>query len=815
MANRIEIFVEVDPTGRGAGAIRKITAEIETLGKKSGQAGSVGRDALGGFAGGLGIPTSIAAATAAIGAGILVVSKNAIQASNDYISAARLLRSDTQEAGLEFAKTSQEAKKFGDDLGLALNDAERSYGKFLRVLKAGGLLENREKFTKDFENLTAAYGLTANEIETLTSQLLNGQDEALNKLGLADPSQLYKRYAENVGKTVDALTEEEKARARILAVTEKGSRFAGVQAEYLNSAPGQWAQLTAAISDSSAALGDYLNKSYLLRDIRTVLKGVISGRGLDLVPFALEEQQKQRDLRAKELFEKEQARLDAFQRRSQDALGVPEALRNPFGSFENRITLLGRDAAEKERKGFEEQYEALFKNKRLDKVTAEFAERQFKEIRNIFSPEKQAEIEAGFNKFWDKYARVALGALRQAREGAGKLFDSFTERGVGANNPMVKVLADAANQAEVLRKTYGVLGESAVKDLIRIEERLTRQKILALELDAQLKANALNREASSLADTTGLSGRQERLLSELGARINAATNSPGLLAVADALGRGAVGNRRLEGEEVLQRRFAETIGKSFDALTDAEKAQATRNRELEIERLNRNPNFIESGLNISQDKIARQAIDNLRDLENFGFQEGATFGTKAKAALNEALVNLFNGLSPELQASIATGAEGASVKASFVDAFTGAAENLQAQIKEEIAKQAVADKAIEGVRDDIATIEKLRREGLPTTEADARLLAVTGALDPKELTADIRQARIEALRREADRQINLQEEAIKATQEAKTSTDKLTSSIDKLAGEIRKPENRRLLVEINNKAKATVREELYGSLQED
>jgi hypothetical protein len=261
----------------------------------------------------------------------------------------------------------------------------------------------------------------------------------------------------------------------------------------------------------------------------------------------LQEQAKLEQIRAEQ-----QKFLDDSQRKSFDT--------NDFSSPTARLNALGKEGAEKEKTAFINQYEALFKDKRLDKVTAQFAERQFLLIRNIFDPKKAQEIEAQFIKFWDKYAKVALGALKNARDGAEKFYSSITERGEGRSNPFVKVILEADEASRNLQKTFGVLGDSAVKDLRKIEESFTRQRLLALELDAQLKANSLRREATNLANPTGLSGREERLLNQLDIRINAATNAPGLLAVADALGRGAVGSRAIGGEELLQRRYASGLG---------------------------------------------------------------------------------------------------------------------------------------------------------------------------------------------------------------------------------------------------------------
>lgn len=776
MANKIEILVEVDPYGRGSAKIKTVGTEVDNLTAKTNKAGQAGRSALDGFAGGLGIPTSVAAASSAIAAGILLVGNAAKNSSLDAANAQRILKSDAQAAGIAFTAAQAEARAFGDDLALSNTQATLSFTQFIRVVKAAGLTENLTKYRKNFADLAAAYGLQAADVTTLVSQLISGQDEALNRLGLPDPSVLYKKYAAAIGKTVDQLTAEELVRARLLAVTEKGEQFAGAAQERLTQQTGQWATLEKKISEATTALGDFLLKQTVIGELPLLLT-----HPFDLVPAKQKQLDDARAAQAAAARAKALADSDAYFKRENESSNAPGALRNPFGSFNNRVTLLGADQAAKERENFVSQYTELFKDPRLTTATAIFAEEQFRQIRGIFDPKKSQEIEADFTKFWDKYAKVALGALKTARDAAEKNLATIADRATGGSNPFVKLLTEADERAKELRKTFGVLGESVVKDLLKAEEAFNRQRTLALQLDQELKAAALRREADTLKGFNGISGAEQRRLNQIDSQVSAAESIPGLLAKAEAISRGLV--------QLQSGQF------------DAEGKRINPKDALKYELGGK-----------GQDRVNSEIFDMLTKINTGGFGFGSQGGKQAEGAVNAALVRLFDSLAPEMQARIAQGLEGGNQQRTFAGAFRGQAQSFQDAIREEIAKAKVADQAVSSVREDIARIEEARRQGLDSREADARLLATTGALSPAEQTADIRQARIEALRREADRSVTAQTDATKAVDSAREATDRLTTAIDKLAEESRKPENRRLLVEIQNRAKADVRSELYGGL---
>lgn len=776
MSNKVEILVEVDPTGRGAAAIKSISANIDTLGRKTKEAGGAGREAADGLAGGLGIPLSIGGATAALGAGILVVGSQAKDAALNAANATRVLKSDAQEAGLAFDVARIKAQKFGQDLAVSNAQAEVSFARFLRVVKAAGELKNLDKFQKQFTDLAAAYGLTATEVETLTSQLLSGQDEALNRLGIADPSGLYKLYAAQVGKTVENLTEEEKVRARLLAVAEKGAKFAGVAAQRLASEVGQWATLKKNIEDATVALGEYITKSVVGSKIPTVINAAVKNPVSAILagsvigsPFFLEQ------IKAEMELEVDKVRMAANAARLAAALKIKADQTAFIAKFSGTV-----DPAEqaKIKEGFTAQYEALFKSKNLDATTADFAERQFKQIGKIFDPEKAKEFEEKFTAFWDKYSKTALDALKKARDAADGNFGRLAELGTDANNPFLKILLPAEERARSLQETFSILGDRVVDTMLKAERAATRQALLGAQLDAQLSANAKRREADALASFSGLTGSEGRKLGVVDRQIEAAQNIPALLATANALARGLT--------KVTEGQFNE-------------KGERT------------NPNEpLKRELVVDADKVNKDILERLLDVNKLGL--GGAAGTQAQEKITAAIVDLFDGLSPEMKARIARGEEGQGVKRIFEDALRDTAQSYTDAVKQEIANAKVADEAINSVKKDIADINAARQAGLSTAAADARLLATTGNLAPGEMSADVRQARIEALRRDADRDVAAQVEADLAIDRARISTEALTKSIDALAVDMRNPSNRKLLIEITKRAGVDARTELYGSL---
>lgn len=809
--NKIEILVEVDPGGQGAKAIKSITANVESLGKGGKTAGDEGAKSLNGM-----LNTALGAATAITGVvtAAAATTKYFVDSSLNGQRAMNVLKADAQQAGLTIADAGEKAKKFGNDLQLSNTQAEKSFGQFLRVVRAAGEVNNVDKYQKNFENLAAQYSLTAGEIETLTQQLLSGQDEALNRLGIADPGALYQKYADSVGRTVQSLTDEEKVRVRLNALSEKGAQFEGAVNERINSQIGYWGQLEKSIADASQTLGDFLLKQTIIGDVPLLAQAAATGQD----PFVLKQKQIADQYKAGE----ETARIaaqkqsDAYFKALTDGLNSKEALKNPFGSFANLVSIDGGTQATKIRDDFIKQYEALFKTKGVTDVTKIFAQDQFNNIKGIFTADKQVQIQQGLDKMFKPALDKVTGYLKKARDEAGALFGDLSSRYAGnESNPFVKILVEADSNARKLEKTFGALGEAATAEFRKIEAGYVRQQTLGAQLDNDLKAAANRREANRLANPVGLNAAQERELSTFDAKITAATNTATLKATAAAIRSGAVGNRQINAKEFFETQYANRLGVLPNDLTDSQKFLATRGKDSQIEQLDKRMQFfVDSGLNLNSGKLFDETFGSLRRLIGESGQ-GGDVGRRETSAVSDALANYFNGLDKEQQARIATGGEGKDTQNIFANAFDNQAKELQNKIGDEIAKGRVSDEAIKGLRSDIAEITKARAAGLDSRGADARLLSVTGAIPINEQPADIIQARIEALRREADRTANEQKDAIDATNKARESTDNLIKSIDTLATQIKDPKQRRLLIQIANATTANVRDELYGSTGED
>jgi hypothetical protein len=815
MANKIEIFIEVDPNGKGAAGIKKITLNLDEMQNKGNNAAANTGSGLNSLVSSItGVQLSLVGVVALIGE----LSKKGNEAYIEGAAAQRALETDAKKAKISFEDARKEAAAFGHDLGLSATEGEQGFSKLLRVAREAGDVQGIDRIRKHFEDLVAAYGLTLEETKTLENQLLTGQERGFKRLGIDDIKASYEKYAESVGRTVSQLTEQEKIQVRLNVLEGEAEKNRGAAEQFVNSQVGQWQKLGAAIKDDYLAIGTFINTAAVLKDIPFILQN----------PFNAVERYQQK---------LEQDRKVAEQKARNEALSASDtALRNAqLGNLRGELALdptnqklrfknldylaadLGSDeAAAAQRDKFVEQYKALMEDKRLNTTTLYFAEQQFNTIRGIFSPEKQAQLQEDMNKLWDKFAKTAFTQLKDARKEAENLFGGLAEKYSGGSNPIVKVLVEAEENAKKLDKTFSLLGEKRIAELKAIEDAYVRQRTLGLQLDADLKASSERREAERLGNPNprSLTGQGQRNADTFAAQLNAAVNSPNLRAMADAISKGLVGRREVSPQELLQIRYAQRNGLNYEQLTDEQKFLSTRGQENLLKTLGKNQAFFtDSGLKLDTQDVQQKTYEQIQKLT--GLIGGGQEGRIERGALNDALVNLFQSLSPDFQARIATGGLGARTQRDFAGAFSGQADELQNKILDEIDKSRVADEALRGVRDDIAIIKNAQNKGLDSREADARLLAVTGALSPNEITGDVRRERIEALRRDADRNSKLTEDAMKATEKARVSTDNLVNSIDALAKEVRNPQNRKLLIELINKAKADVRTELYGSLNEE
>lgn len=851
MANRVEIFVDVDPTGRGAAAIRGIRADVRGLERDTNRAGTAGREALSGFAGGLGIPISVGAATAAIGAGIAAVGHNAIEASNQGANAQRILRSEAQSTGVAFQDAERNAEAFARQLGISLSDAERNTGKFYRLAKAAGELPNFERHITNLENLTAAYSLTSEEVTNLTQQLLSGQDEALNRLGIADPSQLYKKYAAAIGTAVERLTDEEKVRARLLAVSEKGAQFEGAAEERLRSQQGLWMQLSASIADASRSLGDYLQRQTFIGDI----PGLLTGQTPDEV--------------LQKRFDAQQRAAEAEARRRADELEA-------FGDLAHRQAQLAKDPSRKF-----ESFDFLAasisltpaKEEEIRKQAARAAEIARDEMARIVEGDaKEAEekalarlANAPSTPEGDKLrnqakaeARARVEAERQARvDVAGDLTGLAVER----HARLEAIRGEATAQRDAFEKQYRELFTDKELDLVTLgfaEQQFQHIKgIFSDEKQAEITKGlaklykAFQKEAATYLK--GVRAEAEGLFDTLAQRYAGEADNPFVKILTDAdesarklqktfgiLGEAVV--NELQGVEAAYYR-QQTLAASLDATLKAtslfrqadaflnprglsgqeEAAIAVLERRLDLLKTRVDvtfkiaaisggltPDGLQGALDRNKEGLLGQEFRGLQGLLNNVRGRGAG-DQEQRARIYERIAAIFEELSPTTQRRISNG--DIAGKDVFLAAYQGIKDRQERRLKEELDKARYLDEQVDSAREDLDYIRRAREGGLDTSEADRRLLARLKELPENLLTPDLRGEGFDAASREAERQLLQQDRATQAVERSRESTDKLTEATDNLAKAIQDPRQRELLIRILNKSKADVRDDMYGSLQ--
>lgn len=192
----------------------------------------------------------------------------------------RLLTSSAREAGVGFGDLTKLNRRFGEMTGVSNVEAAQTTAMIARLASNAGLrgAANVEKLQKAFADLGASRGIAGRDLQDLMGSILSGQDEGLNRLGIADPGQLQAAYAKKIGKTTDALTQQEKVLASLLAIYDKANdnvgaadkRMAGLEGSVVNVSKA-WEDLSNTVSSSFLNSDKFQN---LLRQITAVLKFV-------------------------------------------------------------------------------------------------------------------------------------------------------------------------------------------------------------------------------------------------------------------------------------------------------------------------------------------------------------------------------------------------------------------------------------------------------------------------------------------------------------------------------------------------------------
>lgn len=113
-------------------------------------------------------------------------------------------------------------------------------------------------------DLGAAQGLKATQMAEGLTSALAGNDEFLNKLGLANPSQLWKDYAQAVGLSASKLTEQQQKFAVLNAIMEAGNKVTGTYSSYLETSAGKQELLNNTLEEARVSFGRALDPLRLM-----------------------------------------------------------------------------------------------------------------------------------------------------------------------------------------------------------------------------------------------------------------------------------------------------------------------------------------------------------------------------------------------------------------------------------------------------------------------------------------------------------------------------------------------------------------------
>ncbi len=337
----------------------------------------------------------------------------------------------------------------------------------------------------------------------------------------------------------------------------------------------------------------------------------------------------------------------------------------------------------------------------------------------------------------EEAARKQQQQLRAVQKDAEQFFNSVAAR-EGANNPFVRIFTEGATVASRMQERFKELGGDVINQMTAIEQKALDVERTAARIQSSQKVIDIQGEIRRLEfGRIGTSAEDDRLLSIQRSQIEAARATPGLLAQADAIERGLVGQA--------------VIGKDRsgrDILSD-------------------------SGLRIETERVGRQQFDELRALKD-QFRGDTLYGNReANSLVNRELIGLYHGLDPKTQASIARGGAGADVQQQFAAAFREEAAERRRQIDDARKQAGVGRFGVELAEDKLRDLS--RYGGFDDDNVRKQYLAVTGALSEKELTPELRRGRILAQQEEAKQEAAKEKMAEEESKERREFFKKITA----------------------------------------
>lgn len=184
--------------------------------------------------------------------------KSSLDVANRYENAQRQLASTAKLTGVELGFLKGTAAAAGEEFQLSKVAASGFTIELAKLATKAGQMDKAADGLRAFLDVGAARGLTAVQTLQAVKQSILGIDEGTDKLFNANPSVLYKEFADKVGLVATKMTDAQKAQAILDRAISDGAKVRGEYGRWLTTSQGQQHLLTQGIEETQAALGTAL-----------------------------------------------------------------------------------------------------------------------------------------------------------------------------------------------------------------------------------------------------------------------------------------------------------------------------------------------------------------------------------------------------------------------------------------------------------------------------------------------------------------------------------------------------------------------------
>ncbi|MDQ3649696.1 MAG: hypothetical protein M3458_05325 [Acidobacteriota bacterium] len=751
--NKISVEISVDEGGRAHAELKNLNRELDGFGSGVNKAASSGTSLKTIFAGNV-LADFFTRGTSAAAS----FTAQAIQASAAASDANRTLEFSATQAGLSYTKAAELAEDFGRRVGASNTEAAKTYSSIIQLAAAAGRADDTELIGKRFADLGAARGIKGNELSVLIGTIKSGQDEGLNRLGLDDPSKLEAAYAKEIGKSAEALSMKEKMLARLVAVERLAASAEGEAEKRLQGTAGQLDTAAASYQNLTTQIGETITNSVQFKDtlgfITDALGGVVTSHAEARRELA-------KGLKTPEQLAKEAGQTD--ERRLGDSIlggfTTPLAIgATVIDSFKLGLGQINADDFKTRLKGnFNASVDPGARQVEADTERFKGIQREIKEQEEAKGAAASAAAKQRATEAAAEAAALEKVAkqVRTTRDAARSFLDDVAQR-ADSDNPFTKLFTDGLSSLEKIKTQFAPFGDAFVDEMTRMQLGVLDTERALLSLNSKLAATKLNQEARrlELGANVGLTGPEDRQIDILKAQLNQATAGTSALASAESIRggftRAPADLARSQAEEIerLKRSQAEASRIGF-----ADPSRAARQAE-EIEELKRRQSLatVANSGGVDPAYLAGQQFAALEKLQRRTLdQPDGNAKNAAQELIANQLTQLFSGLDERTRAKL-----DAPTRERFAGAFDTSAKAAARGVEEAIERQKVGDLIQTDARE---LVKQVNASDLTRAAKNKELLAVAGSLSERELTPELRTARVKALREGAINEAAKEEQA--------------------------------------------------------